>query len=1162
MTSVRFQYTVDVASGTFDDDTVTLQPVQIETSGGTQLATVSASGTLQSGTTSVAIDLTDNSPSTSHNATDWSGAVFDGVTSQIIAQYNANMKADGVAVQILSSSVTITITYNTGTPSGSFTQTTARAYEDGGEASGASYSSGEITGGANPTLDAWPNGKTYLARFEIEETASVSEDFQAQLEYSHNSGAWTSVTTSSSVVKAVPSSTIFDGDATTNRISSSAKTFQAGLYSDDGLSGTVTGLNNEHTEFLFSFVIVYADVSDADTINLRVTNNTTPEVTTWTDDLGITVNKETPTLPGVVHNEWSGVSGETWGWFGPHCDSNGNLYYFTEVGFWKGESSGQSLPHGIAWKSSDGGKSWQVTDMDGRPGQGNWADLEGMDVARSHLGPDTTGELWLGKQSDSAGDMYVVQFRTSDHATNADTWGSVTNRAYTTIAEEDYGNIIERSDGDLVVVYGQNISSTDRVVFDWQSGGTWQGQSSSALDLGTNNYSYAKASLGNSDRIVVVMYDRTSNSLDVRNLPDNTATPGNTTAAIEGAQTVKNYSSGVMVAGPIVGVLQYDSTNDKHLVIWQDNSDILRSVTLTWNSGTSTYDAGTPEQVSTTTADHDFPTGADTTGVCASMAVDYDTGDVFCTWIDPTNRAIHYAKWDSSSGWGSTTTLYTPSGDTDRAMYVMPSVFTHASGNGGAKVLGYVYTLTDITSGEGSYLDREALYNEVTLTGGTNATVDLTTDGAVDAVSAVVRPGVDIVELPATVNATGDLPGAALDITITSLLPNIGTGAIPAPTVETGSPHTEEAVTINGVAAIPTVAVGITEEAATVTATVGFGTFTVSTDSELPSPATLNTIAGIPATVEVGITEDAVTVDAAAGFGTSTISTDSDLPSPTSITAPVAVGDETLSLTSDLPAPTTINTISSIGTETVTADSTLTPATLNTTTAIPAPTVDTTGTANPQPDTLNATTTIPQPAASITEDAATLNAIAAVPAPTVDVGGDAERTPATINNPAGIPATTPATDSNLPTPATVNATTTIPAPTVDTTTPANPTPATLNTSAALPAPTISGDTAPAPTSLPATGAVPSPTITTTGDATRTPNTITTTTSIPTTTNDLDYIFTVESIPAYVDTITATITAGSGDADFWLAFTSEPTHTSGFSSTSDVTFTMQMERNEG
>jgi hypothetical protein len=120
VTSVRFQFTLS-HTGTFNTGTgadsysLTPETVEIESSGGTQLATVNPTGTITNGTATVAVDLTDNSPNTGATEANWTSAQFNGVTSSQITDFNQGKGPDGVVPRILASSVTITITYTSTT---------------------------------------------------------------------------------------------------------------------------------------------------------------------------------------------------------------------------------------------------------------------------------------------------------------------------------------------------------------------------------------------------------------------------------------------------------------------------------------------------------------------------------------------------------------------------------------------------------------------------------------------------------------------------------------------------------------------------------------------------------------------------------------------------------------------------------------------------------------------------------------------------------------------------------------------------------------------------------------------------------------------------------------------------------------------------------------
>ena len=604
-------------------------------------------------------------------------------------------------------------------PPSDFEQTVAKAYTDGHGTDGVL-----ITGGAAPTLET---DVTYAVRVVIERSNSTGT-YTGQLEAQKNAGSFFDVTASSTIVRATNSAAITDDENTTERLTS-AKTFVAGKVDDRNGANTAIVLTSvQNTELLFLFQLRSADLIGTDSVTLRVRNTHADGDADFTEVLTIDVDIPTRTLPGVVHNKFTGVSAETWGFFGPIMDSDGNIYYVTEVGV----VISATIPDPVIRKSADGGHLWQLVDQDTIEDQNGAGlrDVESLYIARNHLGPDVVGRYHLAVQHNTQGNVDIVPFHTGDHATTPDTWRDADTEELpgATLADEDYIHLLEKSTGDRVAIYGQLVSTQDRVAYDYEVSGAWQGET--LLDNGTasTNYTHAVASLGLSDRFLVAWFDATNNDIHARAIAAGTL--HDITLDLAGAQTVKNFSGTdpEMVAGPLVGSLLFDSTDDKHLVIWLDNSDKLWSVVMTWNSGTSKYDAGTPEQVSTRSVESDFPTGADTTGVSASMAVDYDTGDVFCMFIDAANRDVYRAKWDATGGWETEVKEYTASGDTDRAMYVMCNVFTHSSGNGGAKVLGFVITKCDITVSESAYVDGEAIYDEFELPSGTTVNAGLATE--------------------------------------------------------------------------------------------------------------------------------------------------------------------------------------------------------------------------------------------------------------------------------------------------------------------------------------------------------------------------------------------------------------------------------------------------
>ena len=166
----------------------------------------------------------------------------------------------------------------------SLEQLTFRGRNDDGTETGAFWRAAVNTGWTQ-AVDA-----NFRVRFEIEEDNAVAIALVGQLQYNLAAAGWNNVTGSSSVVKSVASASIADGVATTNILTGSAKTFTAGSIDEvDGACASVS-LNNTHTELEYVLQIVSGDVTDGQTLQLRVTNNGTA-LQTYTQTPTITVSE-------------------------------------------------------------------------------------------------------------------------------------------------------------------------------------------------------------------------------------------------------------------------------------------------------------------------------------------------------------------------------------------------------------------------------------------------------------------------------------------------------------------------------------------------------------------------------------------------------------------------------------------------------------------------------------------------------------------------------------------------------------------------------------------------------------------------------------------------------------------------------------------------------
>lgn len=129
----------------------------------------------------------------------------------------------------------------------------------------------------------------FRVRFLVKHTGGATTP-TFQLEYNKNSGGWNSVTTASSVCKAVNSTSITDGEATTQQVG--AGTFVTGEMSEDGITAAISiGAATNETEVEYVLQLVSTDVTFGDTIELRVTNAGVA--------LDIYTNTPAITLPGT-----------------------------------------------------------------------------------------------------------------------------------------------------------------------------------------------------------------------------------------------------------------------------------------------------------------------------------------------------------------------------------------------------------------------------------------------------------------------------------------------------------------------------------------------------------------------------------------------------------------------------------------------------------------------------------------------------------------------------------------------------------------------------------------------------------------------------------------------------------------------------------------------
>lgn len=167
-------------------------------------------------------------------------------------------------------------------------QTAFRFRNDDGSETAATWKAAE-----NTNVASQATGTNFRVRLEVVENAGGTGSAGGQLQVSLNGGTFQSVTSSSTVVKAVTSANVTDGTATTNQLTTATQTFTAGTVSTDGLA-TAVSLTSQQTEFEYVVQIVDGDVANADTIDFRVSG-----LNSYSQTGRVTVTKTVPP-PSVV----------------------------------------------------------------------------------------------------------------------------------------------------------------------------------------------------------------------------------------------------------------------------------------------------------------------------------------------------------------------------------------------------------------------------------------------------------------------------------------------------------------------------------------------------------------------------------------------------------------------------------------------------------------------------------------------------------------------------------------------------------------------------------------------------------------------------------------------------------------------------------------------
>ncbi len=397
-------------------------------------------------------------------------------------------------------------------------------------------------------------------------------------------------------------------------------------------------------------------------VNLGVA--TSPGVAqTITPDTGVD-------LPALI----DGVEPESHSYAPVLQDTNGNLYRITESTL-----AERNQPR--AMKSTDQGQTWTEQDNLNRPGRadsafpGSIADLESAWVLQ---GTGTITFVWqrnFGAWS---------QFRTSDHATNPDTWVSGTREnVYNVDADTNaYGSVTKPADQAYQWLFFNNAPGSGSIFRSRTSSGTY-GSITTVDSTGRN----VAAMLGPGN-VSHLIYKGTG-TIQYRTL--------SSTGTLSGATRVDTNGTH-SVAIPHAAPMVYTVGGNTYVgVLFGNGSAALKFVLIT---------NGTPGSEETVTASA-VTTNPDITvneGVVCTLSVEPD-GTLHAIWSDSATGNLMHSERPHGGAWTTPDTLYVAAG-TDIVMWTYSNMVVH----NGTRFLAYTYDV-----GPHADDDSNIWYNRINL---------------------------------------------------------------------------------------------------------------------------------------------------------------------------------------------------------------------------------------------------------------------------------------------------------------------------------------------------------------------------------------------------------------------------------------------------------------
>lgn len=170
-----------------------------------------------------------------------------------------------------------------------YRQAGQRAYID--SAAGADSLTAYAAENVNPGTISLDGGDVFIIlRTEQEETDGGAGNNPCDLEFQINGGGYAALSTiTTGAQNANNSEACTTADAATglgNLLTTSTRTFNDGIYDNNGSTGNLTYAGNDMFEVVHAIRLVAADLSNGDTLNFRSTN-----AASWLNTLTFTVSK-------------------------------------------------------------------------------------------------------------------------------------------------------------------------------------------------------------------------------------------------------------------------------------------------------------------------------------------------------------------------------------------------------------------------------------------------------------------------------------------------------------------------------------------------------------------------------------------------------------------------------------------------------------------------------------------------------------------------------------------------------------------------------------------------------------------------------------------------------------------------------------------------------